>query len=45
MKAEDFPLPGTDAASGIGCTCPQSKPAEGTISNARGTASKRSRSI
>lgn len=31
MKAENFPLPGTAAARSIGCTCPESNPAEGTF--------------
>jgi hypothetical protein len=30
MEAEEFPLPGTVAARGIGCTCPLSTPESGT---------------
>jgi hypothetical protein len=31
MEAENFPLPGTLAARGLGCTCPESKPPAGTF--------------
>jgi hypothetical protein len=30
MEAKDFPLPGTPAAWGLGCTCPESTPDRGT---------------
>jgi hypothetical protein len=33
MEAEDFPLPGTVAARGIGCTCPESTRTAGTFDN------------
>ena len=31
MEAQDFPLPGTAAARGIGCTCPESTRTAGTF--------------
>ena len=31
MEGKDFPLPGTLAARGIGCTCPAAKPVAGTF--------------